>query len=232
MNLESVDHPSVGLTQGEVCQRRVGPRRVTPQRGYLPRMEQRHGRRLCKEWRVRMPAFTEHHTGWIVGFLDERLHVAMLRYTLGVGILGKRSETKTEALELAVAQCLITEVEHLVAEQSQANPRKLLIRETSQVHATDFRSHRRGQGPALDVLLCKGVVVEVPGGVKLHQVSRQALACRKITIGPKTPVKARSPQAALRASRGRAACAVGSPDRPGIASGPRAPVHCIARASE
>src|SRR5580658_4799869 len=115
-----------------------------------------------------MPAFAEHHLGGIIGLLDQRMHIAMARHALGVGVLRERSEAQAEGLMGLVREPLAAKIDHLVTEQRVADFLELGVRDLRRLQVADFGAHGGTQGAHLDMPVVGRVVIELSGWMESH----------------------------------------------------------------
>src|ERR1700722_2651371 len=106
--------------------------------------------------------------GGVVGLLDQRMHITVPRYTLGVGVFGKLTEAHTEGLVGLVGEPLTTQVDHLVTEQGVPDLPKLRVRHFRSLYTTDFRAHGGRQRPYLDEFVGGGMIVKFAGRMQSH----------------------------------------------------------------
>ena len=118
---EAIDHAPIGVAQQRIGQRRIGPDGVAAEGRDLDRIQHRDGRRLGQERRIGVPALPEYHLRLVVGFLDQRMNVAVAGDARGIGVFGKCAEAQAESLVLRVGQLLSAEEDHLVPEQRIAD---------------------------------------------------------------------------------------------------------------
>ena len=113
----------------------------------------------------------------VVGFLDERLHLAESRHAVGIGILREVTEAAAEGMMFRVADLLAAEIDHLVAEQCVLDLGELRIGFTADAHSQDLGAHGSGQRPDLDVSVRARAVVELASWMQEHGYPRGLMNC-------------------------------------------------------
>ena len=115
-----------------------------------------------------MPHFTEypgHHRG---GFLDQPLHMGMVRHALGIGVGAEGAEPQGEVFLVFHVDFLITEINHFVTVEGGFDLLELAVAYIGDIHPPDFRAHGAGQGHGADFRITVGFIVVVGRRVKLH----------------------------------------------------------------
>ena len=85
-----------------------------------------------------------------------------------VGVIREWAEAAGECLVLRVANALIAEENHLVAEQRVLDFGERVVTEIGDIDAADFRPHGGGEWDRFDVPVTCGGVVEAFVRMKLH----------------------------------------------------------------
>jgi hypothetical protein len=83
-----------------------------------------------------------------------------------------------------VADLLVAEVDHLVAEERVLDLLELLVAKVGEIDTPDLRPHRRGQRHRLDVLVGLGGVVEPASGVCDHSHVLDCEPGLRVDLGP------------------------------------------------
>jgi hypothetical protein len=108
----------------------------------LDRAERGDRRRLLEKRAVGVPPAPEQAGGLRLGFLDDRVHLAVARHSLGVGIDREGAEPGTERLVLGMRQVLVAQKQHLVAVERLFEVFERLIGHVRQPYPGDLRTHR------------------------------------------------------------------------------------------
>src|SRR5690606_33267632 len=96
-------HVLVGLAEVAIGERAVGPAGVSAEWRDLDRAQRGDGRRLIEERTVGMPPASEQTGRLGLGFLDDRMNIAMSRHALRVSVDGEGPQPRREGLVLGVS---------------------------------------------------------------------------------------------------------------------------------
>ncbi len=140
----------------------IGPAGVAAVGRAFDAAQEGHRGRFGEERAVGVPAAAEQRCRPGVGFLDDRVNLAVARDALRIGIDREGPEPGGEALMLGVGEVLPTQVEHLVVVERLLEVLEPFVRQVRQAHADDFGAHGAGQRTGLEMARFERGVVEFP----------------------------------------------------------------------